>query len=196
MAPPLDGVPPQTLAGPISGYLYRLTGPTWAHVHAEPDWSQLTVRATDRGGDFVFRPSILLQPVKQGKQVVLRCELTVGQKERPTRSGTETVNETRDLVFVLGAAADLDRAVPERPSATVDIDDRSGKLWCRLAAGEGALALIDSAGAPRLVVTATSERQRRLPIDAQLVLEGRPVFVVRVIDGDGQPTAAQVTLQP
>jgi hypothetical protein len=196
MAPPLKGVPSQPPLGPISGYAYHLTGRTWAHAHAPPDWSRLTIEAFDPEPAFIFRPSIRLTPARQGSEVALRCELLLGRKDVRVGRGLETVGETRELVLVLKAAADAGSTAPARPVVTADVDDRSGAHWCRLTADDSVLALSDREGNPRLLVTGVRAGQQRFPIDAQLMLEGKAVFVVRVIDGDGRATAAHVTLQP
>jgi hypothetical protein len=179
-SPTKPSVPRNT--GPISGYNYRLVGRTWAQVTVNLDWSRLTVQAAEPGPEVLFRPSVVVSVVSEGDRPSLRCEVATG------------ASETRAVTLTLGAAATLDQSPPAAPTTTIDLDDRSGKLWCKLTADDKLLVLSDREGAPRVLVTALGEGQGRLDIDGELGIRGKSMFLLRVLDGDGAPMAAQLAV--
>jgi hypothetical protein len=181
MSSPTKPSVPRT-TGPISGYNYRLVGRTWAQVTVNLDWSRLVVQAVEPGAEVLFRPSVVMSVVSEGDQPALRCEV-------PT-----SASETQTITLPLRPAATLQQALPASPTTTIDINDRAGKLWCRLSADDTVLVLGDRDGAPRVLVTGLGEGQGRVDIDGELGIRGKSMFLLRVVDGDGVPMAAQLSV--
>jgi hypothetical protein len=181
MSSPTKPAVPRT-TGPISGYNYRLVGRTWAQVTVNLDWSRLVVQAVEPGAEVLFRPSVVLSVVTEGDHPALRCDVAT------------SASDTQTVTLPLRAAEKLEQAPPATPKTTIDVNDRTGKLWCRLTADDTLLALTDRDGAPRLLVTGLGEDQGRIDIDGELGIRGKSMFLLRVLDGDGIPMAAQLSV--
>src|SRR4051794_12436211 len=159
-SPTKPAVPRNT--GPISGYNYRLLGRTWAQVTVNLDWSRLVVQAVEPGAEVLFRPSVVISVVNEGDRPAVRCEVAT------------SASDTQTITVALSAAEKLEQAAPASPKTTIDVNDRSGKLWCRLSADDTTLVLSDGDGAPRVLVTGLGDGQEqgKIDIDGELGIRG------------------------